>query len=47
MSKTFRVIAKIDVKSSSVIKGINFEGMRKIGNAKFLPKSTLEQVLMN
>ena len=38
MSKTFRVIAKIDVKSSSVIKGINFEGMRKIGNAKFFAK---------
>ena len=38
MSKTFRVIAKMMSKSSSVIKGINFEGMRKIGNAKFLPK---------
>ena len=38
MSKTFRVIAKIDVKSSFVIKGVNFEGMRKIGNAKFFAK---------
>ena len=41
MSKTFRVIAKIDVKSSFVIKGGIFEGMRKIGNAKFLPKNIL------
>ena len=41
MSKTFRVIAKIDVKSSSVIKGINFEGMRKLEMQNFLPKSTL------
>ena len=39
MSKTFRIIAKIDVKSSFVIKGINFEGMRKIGNAKFFAKN--------
>jgi cyclase len=38
MSKTFRVIAKIDVKSSFVIKGVNFEGMRKIGKAKFFAK---------
>lgn len=42
MSKTFRVIAKIDVKSSFVIKGINFEGMRKIGNAKKIAKKYYE-----
>ena len=39
MSKSFRVIAKIDVKSSFLIKGINFEGMRKIGNAKKFAKN--------
>ena len=35
MSKTFRVIAKIDVKSSFVIKGVNFEGMRKLAMQNF------------
>ena len=34
MTKSFRVIAKIDIKSSDVIKGINFEGMRKVSNGK-------------
>ncbi len=38
MSKNFRVIAKIDVKSSFIIKGVNFEGMRKLGNAKKFAK---------
>jgi len=34
VTKSFRVIAKIDIKSSDVIMGINFEGMRKVGNGK-------------
>ena len=34
MSASFRIIAKIDIKNTSVIKGINFEGMRKVGDAK-------------
>ncbi len=38
MKKSFRVLAKIDVKSSYLIKGVNFEGMRKIGNAKKFAK---------
>ncbi len=29
MKKSFRVLAKIDVKSSYLIKGVNFEGMTK------------------
>ena len=33
---SFRVIAKLDIKDSNVIKGINFEGMRKVGNANQL-----------
>lgn len=33
---SFRVIAKLDIKDSAVIKGINFEGMRKVGDAKQL-----------
>tara|TARA_B110000483_G_scaffold158549_1_gene188149 strand:- start:18742 stop:19506 length:765 start_codon:yes stop_codon:yes gene_type:complete len=36
MKKTFRVIAKIDIKSKDVIKGINFEGMRVVGKANKL-----------
>lgn len=38
LGKSFRVIAKIDIKSKFVIKGINFEGMRKIGDANFFAK---------
>ena len=30
MSASFRIIAKIDIKNTSVIKGINFEGMRRL-----------------
>lgn len=35
---SFRIIPKLDIKDSSVIKGINFEGMRKVGNASELAK---------
>ena len=31
-----RVIARIDVKNEFVIKGINFEGLRKVGNPLIL-----------
>lgn len=34
MSSSFRIISKLDIKNFSIIKGINFEGMRIIGNAK-------------
>ena len=34
MSLTKRVIARLDVKGSKLIKGISFEGLRVIGNAK-------------
>jgi len=36
--KSFRIISKLDIKDSSIIKGINFEGMRKIGDASTLAK---------
>ena len=38
MPKKFRIIPKLDVKSSFIIKGVNFEGMRKIGSAKKFAK---------
>lgn len=31
-----RIIAKLDIKSESVVKGIQFEGLRKVGNPKEL-----------
>ncbi len=34
----FRIIPKIDIKDTSVIKGVNFEGMRKVGIASELAK---------
>ena len=34
-----RIIARIDIKNNYVIKGINLEGLRKIGN----PKSIIEK----
>ena len=43
MTKSFRVIAKIDIKSSDVIMGINFEGMRKVGNGKKMAKKYFKE----
>ncbi len=37
--KTFRIIPKIDIKDKSVIKGVNFEGMRKVGIASDFAKN--------
>ena len=31
-----RLIARLDIKNDFVVKGINFEGLRKIGNPKDL-----------
>tara|TARA_B110000008_G_scaffold178751_1_gene178048 strand:- start:3783 stop:5240 length:1458 start_codon:yes stop_codon:yes gene_type:complete len=36
MDKQIRVIARLDVKSENVIKGVNFEGLRVIGSPKDL-----------
>ena len=36
-----RTIARIDIKNQSVIKGINLEGLRKIGNPENIPKNSL------
>ena len=42
---SFRIIAKLDIKGEFVIKGINFEGMRKVGEAqKFAKKYFLEKI---
>jgi cyclase len=43
LTKSFRVIARIDLKSSFLIKGINFEGMRKLGNANQFSKKYFQQ----
>ena len=33
-----RIIARLDIKNEFVIKGINFEGLRKIGNPNTIAK---------
>ena len=40
-----RIIAKLDVKNNFVIKGINFEGLRKIGDPLKLAKNTMKKKL--
>ena len=41
----FRVIARLDVKSENLIKGIRFEGLRKLGNpTEFAEKYYLEGI---
>ena len=37
-----RVIARLDIKNEFVIKGINFEGLRKIGNPNQIAKKFYE-----
>lgn len=41
--KNIRVIARLDVKSDYLVKGINFEGLRKIGNPNEFAKMYYEQ----
>ena len=38
-----RIIARLDVKNNFVIKGINFEGLRKIGDPLKLAKKYYEE----
>ncbi|OUU62629.1 MAG: imidazole glycerol phosphate synthase subunit HisF [Alphaproteobacteria bacterium TMED62] len=38
ISNPVRVIARLDIKSNSVVKGINLEGLRKVGDPKELAK---------
>ena len=38
-----RIIARLDVKGDNVVKGINLEGLRKVGNPKLLAKTYYEQ----
>ena len=33
-----RVISRLDIKNNDLIKGLNFEGLRKLGNAKDFAK---------
>tara|TARA_B100000029_G_scaffold486631_1_gene541197 strand:- start:308 stop:1066 length:759 start_codon:yes stop_codon:yes gene_type:complete len=51
MNNSFRIIAKLDIKDSSIIKSINFEGMRKIGEAKkfarFYFKENIDELIIN
>ena len=37
------MIGRLDIKSDSVVKGINLEGLRKVGNPKVLQKKYYEQ----
>ena len=39
---TVRIIAKLDIKNQSVIKGINYEGFRVIGDPKVISKHYYE-----
>ena len=43
MSKQLRIIARLDVKSDNVIKGVNFEGLRVIGSPWELALKYVEQ----
>lgn len=43
MEKTVRIIAKLDIKSSYVVKPVHFEGLRKIGDPALLAKAYYEQ----
>ena len=36
-----RLIARLDIKNNYVIKGINYEGLRKIGNPKEISNNTI------
>ena len=51
MNTPFRIIAKLDIKDISIIKGINFEGMRKIGEAKkfakYYFKENIDELIIN
>ena len=38
-----RIIGRLDIKGESVVKGINLEGLRKVGNPKGLAKKYYEQ----
>ena len=38
-----RMIGRLDIKSDSVVKGINLEGLRKVGNPRYLAKKYYEQ----
>ena len=41
-----RIIARLDIKNEFLIKGINLEGLRKIGIAKEERLSTTKTILM-
>ena len=38
MIQNLRIIPRIDIKSDRLIKSINFDGMRDLGNANFFQK---------
>ena len=38
-----RMIGRLDIKSDSVVKGINLEGLRKVGNPRYLAKKYYEE----
>ena len=35
-NSSFRIIARLDIKNEYIVKGINFEGIRKVGSPKIL-----------
>ena len=42
-----RIIPRIEIKNNFVIKGINFEGLRKIGDPNILGKNIIWMEQMN
>ncbi len=43
MRKKIRLIARLDVKDTNLVKGIQLEGLRKLGDPNALPKNTMSR----
>ena len=39
-----RIISRLDIKSNKVVKGINLEGVRQVGEPKFLAENITSRV---
>ena len=45
MQKKIRLIARLDVKDTNLVKGIQLEGLRKLGDPNSLRKHTMSRAL--
>lgn len=49
--KPFRIISKIDIKDNAVVKGINLEGLRKLGDpysfAEYYYKNNIDEIILH